>query len=70
MLSILNLLRDKHRLIRGSIRDCSEFLVRGGVVLFGKSARKKRIPPPLGVTVKFWYPPLESLSKMGSPPPR
>ena len=28
-----------------TVRDCSEFLVRG-VVLYGKSARKKRIPPP------------------------
>ena len=38
-------------------RDCSEFLVRGEVALFGKSANKKHIPPPLGVTIKFWYPP-------------
>ena len=34
-------------------RDCSEFL---GVVLFGKSALKKRIPP-LGDSVKNGYPP-------------
>ena len=48
-------------------RDCSEFLV-GGVVLSGRSARKK-CTPPLGVSVKFWYPPpLEFLSKMGTPP--
>ena len=52
------------------LRDCSEFLIRvgGGVVLFGKSARKKHIPP-LGITVKFWYPPSESQSNMGLPPP-
>ena len=52
-----------------SLRDSSEFLVSGGLVLFGKSARKKRIPP-LGVSVKFWYPLSESPSKKGTPPPR
>ena len=31
------------------LRDCSEFLVRGG----GGPFREKRIPP-LGVSVKFW----------------
>ena len=38
------------------------------MVLFGKSARKKR-KPPLRVTLKFWSPPpSESLSKMGTSP--
>ena len=38
------------------------------MVLFGKSARKKCIPP-IGVAAKFGYPLSESLSKMGNPPP-
>ena len=47
------------------LRDCSEFLV-GGIVLFGKSARKKCIPP-IGVSVKFWYPPRSLCQKWESP---
>ena len=27
----------------------------GGVFIFRKSARNKRIPPPLRVNIKFWY---------------
>ena len=37
-----------------------------GVVLFGKSARKKRILPPRSHR-KILLPPSESLSKMGTP---
>ena len=51
------------------IRDCSEFLVRGGWSFSGKVPVKNAYPP-LGVTVKFWYPPLEVAVKNGYPPPR
>ena len=42
------------REILPSLETVQNFLL-GGVVLFGKIARKKRIPP-LGVSVKFLYP--------------
>ena len=40
---------------------------KGGVVLFGKSACKKRIPPS-EPPINFGTPPSKSLSKMGIPP--
>ena len=48
-------------------RDCSEFLVRGGWSFSGKVPVKTHTPP-LGVTVKFWYPPPRSCCQKWVPP--
>ena len=54
--------------ILGSVQN---FLLRGGVVLFGKSASKKCIPPPRSLHEIFVPPPWSlCLPKMGNPPPK
>ena len=44
------------------------FLFGGGVVLFGKNSCKKPNPPPLGVSLNFWYHPPQSLLQKWVPP--